>query len=139
MNIRKKGDPILSQVCEPVDENEVVDKLIKEMWEVMYAHRGFGLSAPQVGVAKRIFVINVDGFRQVFINPKIIRLWGGTKICKEGCLSFPDLFVPKIRNRKIEIEWLSHRRKPKSMNLKDLVARVIQHEMDHLDGKTIDD
>lgn len=105
----------------------------------MYQGRGVGLSANQVGELKRIIVIHADGFKQVIINPVIIKTYGGKSTQKEGCLSSPGLQVVKVRFKQIIVEGFDENWKPIKRKLKGLAARCVQHEIDHLNGVTIND
>ena len=141
----------VSEDCDISDqaERERVSGLIKEMIPTMYEANGIGLSAPQVGENKRIFIIDVDqetekdedgevlsrtpGKLLVFINPKIISK-EGEKICEEGCLSVPGVYEEIRRAEKLTIEYYDENFEKKSMTAEGLLAVAIQHENDHLDG-----
>ena len=121
--IRTIGDEILTKECKPVKEmNERTLELIEDMFETMYENNGVGLAAPQVGVRKRVVVIDVeDGNQYVLINPEILET-SGSQTGQEGCLSVPA----KALNENME-EYL--------IEADGLLARCILHECDHLDGK----
>lgn len=139
MTTLKTFDDIeLKQVAEEVPQFEDCMDLIKDMWNVMFQGRGVGLAANQVGVLKRIIVVQNKGFRQVLINPVITKGHGKLKQ-KEGCLSFPRLLVNKIRHKQITVEGFNEYWKPVKMRLKGMDARIVQHEVDHLNGVTIND
>lgn len=130
------GDPVLKQVCAPVER---VDKklrhLLDDMAETMYAKEGVGLAAPQVGVPIRAVVINVDKKKLYdLINPVIVSREGSITD-QEGCLSFPGLFGDVERAEKVRVEYLNRYGKKKFVEADGLLARCIQHELDHLDGK----
>ena len=139
MRITKLGEEILRQKCEPVKPEEINDEmraLFEEMFETMVSANGVGLAAPQVGIAKRFFVIDVgDDVKRVFINPEIIKTSAETSIYEEGCLSLPGFSEEIVRPVKVSVSALDENGKPFVINDADgLLARCIQHENDHLDG-----
>ena len=139
MRITKLGEEILRQKCEIVKPEEINDEmreLFNEMFETMVSANGVGLAAPQVGIAKRFFVIDVgDDVRRVFINPEIIKTSEETSSYEEGCLSLPGFSEEIIRPEKVSVSALNENGKPFVINDADgLLARCIQHENDHLDG-----
>lgn len=131
-------------------EKNSISKLIKEMATAMYEHNGMGLAAPQVGVSKRMFVIDVEqkterdedgeiisripGKLLVFINPKIKEKEGSVSY-EEGCLSVPGVYEEVKRAEKITIEYYDENFNRKELMTDGILAIVIQHENDHLDGK----
>ena len=136
LEIKKAGDPVLKQVCDPVKK---IDKRLRNfldsMAETMYASDGVGLAAPQVGELIRAVVIDVDKkVRYDMINP-VITHREGSVVDNEGCLSCPDLFGDVERAEKIRVEYTSRFNKKKTLEAEGLLARCIQHELDHLDGK----
>ncbi len=139
LTIVKYPDPILSQPGEPVTEfNAELRKLVADMFETTYANQGVGLAAPQVGVSKRITVIDVSmgkvpKDKLVIINPEIISSEG--KVYEdEGCLSFPDIREKVVRAAKVRIRAQDENGKWFEMDGEELLARCMQHEIDHLDG-----
>ena len=136
MEIKKMGDPVLKQICEPVDRiDKKLKQLLDDMAETMYAKEGVGLAAPQVGVPIRMAVINVDKKKLYeLINP-VITEREGTVVDSEGCLSFPGLFGEVERAEKVRVEYLNRYGKKKFVEADGLLARCLQHEIDHLDGK----
>lgn len=119
-------------------DNEI-EKLIGDMVETLYAKKGAGLAANQVGSDKRIFL--ADDSRSgsnlmVLINPKITKK-KGELVMSEGCLSFPGLWLDIKRPAKIEVEYMDKNGQQKKIKASDLLARIISHESDHLDGKTM--
>ncbi|MCI7440407.1 MAG: peptide deformylase [Treponema sp.] len=139
MRICKLGEDVLRQKCEPVKPEEINDEfraLIEEMFDTMISANGVGLAAPQVGIAKRFFVLmSDDDVRRVFINPEIIKTSAETSEYEEGCLSLPGYSENIVRPVKISISALNEKGKPFVINDADgLLARIIQHENDHLDG-----
>ena len=136
LEIKKAGDPVLKETCAPVEK---IDKRLRnfldDMAETMYASEGVGIAAPQVGKAIRVCVVDVDKkSRYDLINPVIIYR-EGVEIGEEGCLSCPDLFGDVERAQKIRVEYISRFNKKKTLEAEGLLARCIQHELDHLDGK----
>ncbi len=136
LEIKKAGDPVLKEICKPIEK---IDKRLRnfldDMAETMYASEGVGIAAPQVGVAIRACVVDVDKKnRYDMINP-VITFREGTVIDNEGCLSCPDLFGDVERAEKIRVEYISRFNKKKTLEAEGLLARCIQHELDHLDGK----
>ena len=137
--IVKYPDPILSQPGEPVTEfNAELRKLVADMFETTYANQGIGLAAPQVGVSKRVTVIDVSmgkvpKDKLVLINPEII-FSEGKLYDEEGCLSFPDIREKVVRAAKVRIRAQDEKGKWFEMDGDDLMARAFQHEIDHLDG-----
>lgn len=136
-NLRYDDDPILqkkSRTVEVVDDN--IRELIKDMFETMEKYDGVGLSAVQIGVLKRIFVVDTgeEGERVVLINPEIIEE-GKYKICSEGCLSFPDIYAEVKRPEYIKVKGLDENGKEIIVEGKDLFAQALAHEYDHLNGE----
>jgi peptide deformylase len=137
--IVKYPEPILSQPGEPVTEfNGELRKLVADMFETTYANQGVGLAAPQVGVSKRVTVIDVSmgkdpKDRLVLVNPEII-FSEGKLYEEEGCLSFPDIREKVVRAAKVRIRAQDEKGKWFEMDGDDLLARAFQHEIDHLDG-----
>ncbi len=137
LEIRLLGDPILRQRAEEVEAiDEDIRALAEEMLETMYSEEGVGLAAPQVGVAKRLFVMDVreDGAEpQAVVNPVIMER-SGSERGDEGCLSLPGLVGAVERSAQIVMEGLDLDGKPLRIEASELLARCIQHEIDHLDG-----
>jgi peptide deformylase len=131
------GDPVLRQPAEDVEVfDDELRQLIQDMFEVMYAEEGIGLAAPQIGVSKRFFVMDVGepGTRaQAIVNPVIVEESGSEK-GEEGCLSLPGLIGEVERAAKIVVEGRGPDGNPLRLEASELVARCIQHEIDHLDG-----
>ena len=134
-NLRYEGDEILKKVSKEVD---VIDDKVKELVEDMFdtMHKADGLAAVQVGVLKRIVVIDLyDGQSKfVLINPKILKFEGEKVPSEEGCLSFPNQFGQVERYEKVTVEALGLDGKKFTLEAKELLAQCIQHECDHLDG-----
>jgi len=138
MKIFKLGEEVLRQKCEVVDVSEINDdmrKLFNDMFETMIEANGVGLAAPQVGISKRFFVIiSDDDVRRVFINPQIISTSSDLCDYEEGCLSMPGFNENIKRPSKVTVQALNEFGKPFTLEADDLLARIIQHENDHLDG-----
>ncbi|MCR5367921.1 MULTISPECIES: peptide deformylase [Eubacterium] len=134
-NIRVDGDEILRKKCKPVTKmNERTRELIDDMFDTMYESNGVGLAAPQVGVLKRIVVIDVmDDNPLVLINPEIISS-EGEQTGDEGCLSLPGLAGEVTRPMKVVCKALDEEMNEFTVEGEGLLARCICHELDHLDG-----
>lgn len=110
-----------------------VGRLARDMLETMYAASGIGLAAPQVGAPKRVIVVDVGEGSMVLVNPKIAAD-EGEQVGLEGCLSVPDLVGEVRRAEWVVVNGLNHRGRPITVEGEGLLARVLQHEIDHLDG-----
>ena len=143
------GNPILNQPSFKVDiQNEDISNLIDDLWETMYNANGVGLAAPQIGVLKQIFITDFDYFKeeesfnkseiekfqQVFINPKITDEYGENFLFSEGCLIIPDISEELSRKNILKIEFIDEKFNLKKITCSGVIARVIQHEYDHLKG-----
>ena len=130
------GEPVLKQICAPVERiDKKLKHLLDDMAETMYAKEGVGLAAPQVGVPLRIAVIDVDKKKLYeLINPVITEREGNV-VGSEGCLSFPGLFGEVERAEKVRVEYTNRYGKKRFVEADGLLARCLQHEIDHLDGK----
>ncbi len=132
--------PLLRQKSMPVDaEEKEIKKLLADMLETMYAAHGVGLAAPQVGVLKRIVVIDVSREDEkpnplFLINPKIVAHSEEKAECSEGCLSVPNQFAPVERFVEVTVEYEDADRQPCRIIGDGLLAIALQHEIDHLDG-----
>lgn len=138
-------DPRLRQIAEPVAEvTEEIKALVDDMAETMYAAPGVGLAAPQIGVAKRIFVVDTSvnddepARLMVFINPRFVEKDGETS-WEEGCLSFPDVHEEIPRAARVVVQALDREGMPFEVEAEGLPAVALQHEYDHLDGVLIVD
>tara|TARA_B100000963_G_scaffold319288_1_gene301040 strand:- start:50 stop:574 length:525 start_codon:yes stop_codon:yes gene_type:complete len=135
--LKKKSEPI-----ETVGENE--KKLIKDLFETMYDAKGIGLAAVQVGILKRILVIDVSTKEEkknpiCFINPVIKKISNETSVYEEGCLSIPDTFIEIERPKICDVEYIDLNGKVKNIKCDGLLSTCLQHEINHLDGKLIID
>jgi peptide deformylase len=133
--IRLFGDPVLTT---PADEVTTFDKelrvLVKDLTETMLDAPGAGLAAPQIGVGLRVFVYDVDGVTGHLVNPVITTLSDDEQDGDEGCLSFPGLAFPTRRRMRAVATGLSMHGEPVTIDGTEMLARCIQHEVDHLDG-----
>lgn len=134
LDIRLQGDPVLRKIAKPVKKvGPAVRSLLKDMAETMYAANGVGLAAPQVGIAKRIIVVDAgDGLLEL-VNPELIRA-EGQEVGVEGCLSIPGLIGEVERFAKVTVTCLDHDGRQRWIEGEGLLARVLQHEIDHLNG-----
>lgn len=132
--IRTMGDRILEKTCRPVEEmTPKIKSLIEDMLETMYDAYGVGLAAPQVGILKRIVVIDVDEHPWVLINPEIVET-SGEQTGDEGCLSVPGKSGVVTRPNVVTVNALDENMEPFTLTGEGLLARAICHECDHLDG-----
>lgn len=141
------GHPVLRKISEPVTPESVPDlkELVANMYETMYASEGVGLAAPQIGLNIRLVVIDADplgddfpeckGRKLTLINPEIEILDGPLESLNEGCLSLPGLSEAVKRVHHLRLTWLDEDFKPHSEEMSGFLARVVQHECDHLDAK----
>jgi peptide deformylase len=151
------GDPVLRKKCVDIDKNyENLAQLIKDMYETMYDANGVGLAAPQIGKAIRLFVIDatpfaevdedeepefteaemkqMNGFKKTFINAQILEEVGEEWKFNEGCLSIPKIREDVLRKPKVTIEYYDETFKKHKDTYEGVIARVIQHEYDHIEG-----
>ena len=140
LEIVKYGDPVLQSRADEVTEfDEKLKKLIDDMFETMYVAPGVGLAAPQVGVLKRLFVMDCMSGRDskrklVLINP-VIELEEGEQSGDEGCLSFPGIAFSVTRPKRVVVRAQDVDGSPFTLDVMDLEARCVAHETDHLDGE----
>ena len=137
--IRKAGDEVLTKSCREIREiTPRIEELIDDMFETMYEAGGVGLAAPQVGILKRLCVIDISGEDEprqpiVLINPRIV-LEEGEQTGDEGCLSLPGKCGTVTRPNHVIVEALDRHMNPVSYDAEELLARAMCHEIDHLDG-----
>jgi len=129
-------DRSLRQKAAPVkDINDEIRQLAGNMLEIMHAGKGVGLAGPQVGFPKRLFVTHVEGDEpRVFINPSIIWTSQEQINCEEGCLSLPGMYAEVKRPGKIKVQAWNEKGRAFTLEVAGILARVIQHEYDHLEG-----
>jgi peptide deformylase len=135
-SIRIVGDPVLRRRAEEVvDIDGPMVRLVEDMFETMYAAPGLGLAAPQVGVGKRFFVYDLgdDTGRHVIVNPEVTGSEGEWEFA-EGCLSVPGLHFDIVRPKLVNVRGLDLDGNPVEFEADELLGRLIQHELDHLDG-----
>jgi len=138
-------DEILKKISKPVEKVGVNEKkLIKDLLETMYKSNGIGLAAVQVGILKRVLVIDVSSKDKKkepmsFINPTIKRVSDETSVYEEGCLSIPDTFIEIERPKICEVEFIDINGKIRNLECDGLLSTCLQHEINHLDGKLIID
>jgi peptide deformylase len=129
------GSPILREETEPVTTfGHDLQQLIDDMFETMYAASGIGLAAPQVGRSERLAVVDVEGQRHVVINPEIVLREGRVRD-EEACLSIPDIHGDVDRARRVIVKALDRTGAAYELEASDLLARCLQHEIDHLHGR----
>lgn len=128
------GEEPLREASQPVTEiNDDIRRLVEDMFETMYESKGVGLAAPQVGVNLRLAIIDIGEDPLVLINPQILK-HSGKETCDEGCLSFPGLTEKVERAKKVVAEATDLDGSVYEIEAEGLLARAIQHELDHLDG-----
>ncbi len=136
LKVRRYGDPLLRRKADPIPAvTPEIKELIADMVETMYDQVGLGLAAPQVGIPLRLIVVDdgKGGGARPLINPAITARHGSVE-GEEGCLSIPGIFAPVVRAERVTVEALDSHGSPLRMEASGLLARVIQHEIDHLDG-----
>ena len=141
MQIIKYPHPTLRHKSKPLRRVDAeLRKIVSEMFELMYAHKGLGLAANQVDLPYRLFILNITGDpavkeeELVFINP-VITSRDGQGEDREGCLSFPEIYAPVRRSEKVVVNAYDLSSREIHLEVKGLFARAVQHEADHLDGK----
>jgi len=142
------GDPVLRRETAELKEGDMEVKVLSDdMFETMEAAGGVGLAAPQIGKSVRVFVIdsepleeeNMKGIRKVFVNPQMLDETGEDWIYEEGCLSIPDVRADISRKNKIKISYYDEHWQYHTEQFEGMIARIIQHEYDHLEGKLFTD
>ena len=133
--VRKKGDELLRKKARPVGEvTDRIKLLLQDMEETMHKEGGVGIAAPQVGILKRMFIMElVQGSPEYVIDPEIIKA-SGEQECEEGCLSVPGVVGTVIRPEKIEVKYMGLDGKMRRRLLTEFEAIVFSHEFDHLEG-----
>lgn len=134
LSIRKIGDPVLKEISMPITKiDKDIKRLIQDMMETMAQAEGVGLAAPQVGKSVRLIVLDLGEGPFEIINPVIVES-EGEQIGPEGCLSVPDFYGEVSRFQKVTVKGINVKGKPIKITGEDLLARALQHEIDHLDG-----
>ena len=144
--IIKLPDPVLRKVSTPVETvDDAVRKLLDDMLETMYDAPGVGLAAIQVGIDKRILVLDTSNKEEeerspiCMVNPEIVSVGDAGRVYEEGCLSIPDIHVEIERPAEVVVHYIDREGNPQELVAHDLLATAVQHEIDHLDGKLIID
>lgn len=135
--IFKYGSGILRKKAEKYSSEELNQDLIifiRDMFQTMEEAEGIGLAAPQVGISKRVFVIEYNGMKSVYINPEIIEKSVDIVEYEEGCLSVPGIFEPVKRPDSIKVKYIDENFSEQTKILNEVHARIFQHEFDHLEG-----
>jgi peptide deformylase len=136
LDIRVLGDPVLRKSTTIVTEvTSELRRLIDDMFETMYAAKGIGLAAPQVGRLDRLSVIDVDDQRLVLLNPEIVESDSKRIKGEEGCLSIPEIYGDVERSARVVVRAMGVDGKPFDVEGRDLLSRCLQHEIDHLNGR----
>jgi peptide deformylase len=136
MKIITLGDELLRQKADKIKSfDEEVENTAKQMLEILKRDKGIGVAGPQIGFMKRIFVTHIesDGGR-VFINPSILETSVETAKFEEGCLSVPGIYANVVRSESVKVQAWNEKGRPFTLEARGLLARVIQHEYDHLNG-----
>ena len=145
------GQPVLRKVAEDITPDyPQLEQLIADMWDTLAESEGIGLAAPQIGKPIRVVVIDLDvisddmpeykGFRKVYINAHIVEKdESNTDSSEEGCLSLPAIHEKVTRPKRIRVQWLDEQMQPHDEWVEGYLARVMQHEFDHLEGKVFVD
>jgi peptide deformylase len=135
LDIHVLGSPVLRKETVPVTQfDEALQTLINDMFDTMYAAEGIGLAAPQVGRLERVAVLDVGDQPLVIVNPEIVKADGMAK-GEEGCLSIPEIYGDVERPARVIVNALDRAGKPFALEASELLARCVQHEIDHLHGK----
>jgi peptide deformylase len=133
--IRQYGDPVLRMRAGEVETfDEELDRIAARMIELMHDADGVGLAATQIGILRRFFVCTLDGEDRVLVNPVVTPEGSDTEVEDEGCLSLGTVRVPIERALRVRVEARDAAGEPVSLTLEEMDARVVQHELDHLDG-----
>ncbi|MFT5170075.1 MAG: peptide deformylase [Candidatus Omnitrophota bacterium] len=139
LKVRLYDDTILRRKCDSVIKVDSAERmLIQSMIHTMHSHKGIGLAAPQVGIARQMLVADVDDGRGpiALVNPKIITTKGEAEM-EEGCLSIPEVHIKVIRPAEVVVHFTNENNEEMEGRFTELMARVVLHEMDHLNGKLI--
>ena len=136
LDIRVLGDPILRQETKPVQHvSDELRQLVADLFTTMYAAKGIGLAAPQVGRTEQVAVVDVHDNPLVIINPEVVVAAGKTVKGEEGCLSIPDIYGDVERPERVRVRTMNLDGETFEVDADELFARCLQHEIDHLHGK----
>lgn len=139
LTVRVYGDPCLRKKSNPVPEVGFSQRiLVKAMFRAMYDYKGVGLAAPQVGINDQIFVADTEDGPRAFFNPKILKK-SGWESFDEGCLCLPGISIKVKRPKTVTVQYLDENNQTRERRFTGLMARIFQHETDHLNGKLIID
>jgi peptide deformylase len=135
--IRLLGDAVLRTESDPVTSFDAeLRELVTDLLDTVTGRPGrAGVAAPQIGVSARVFSLNIDGVIQHLVNPRIVELSGEVQEGDEGCLSIPGIWAPTVRAMSAVVEGFDVHGEPRRIEGTGLLARALQHEVDHLDGK----
>ena len=136
LELKILGDDVLKRQSSLVPEvDKKIQDLIESMFELMYEGKGLGLAAPQIGELKRLFICHIpDDNPRVFVNPEIVQTSEEQVLLEEGCLSIPGIYAEILRPRQVTVQAWNEKGKPFTIDADGLLARVVQHELDHLNG-----
>ncbi len=139
LEVLRYPNSVLRKKCEPIDviDDEVV-RLARDMLETMYEDKGIGLAAPQVGITRRLIVLDIGDGPLALINPKILEA-EGAETMEEGCLCLPGINVDVERSTRVRVTGLDPSGRELDIDAEELLARALQHEIDHLSGTLIID
>ena len=142
MELRFYPDPVLRETTESVTVfDDALADLARRMVDTMHDNQGLGLAGPQVGVSRRLVIVSPDGepgHETVLVNPEIVES-DGWQVGEEGCLSFPGIFVKIRRNERVRVRYQDVTGTQREWEVEGLLARAVQHECDHLDGRLLVD
>ena len=145
------GSAVLRQKAEPADLGKKVElkQLVADLWETLAASEGCGLAAPQIGVSQRVVVVDGDvmtdvydylkGFKRTFINPVVLEESAEKVTYNEGCLSVPGIYCDVVRPKSIKVQYLNEKFEQLTEDFDNFAARMVQHELSHLDGDLFTD
>ncbi len=140
LQIKTYPDPVLKKRAEDIKKiTPEIRRLAEDMRETMIDQKGVGLAGPQVGAPKRIIVVQTENGPAFFVNPKIKKKTDGEELMQEGCLSLPGMWLEVKRAKKVEIEALDLLGEKIKVKAEGFMARIFQHEINHLDGVLISD
>lgn len=136
MKILVLGDELLYQKAAPVKKiDKSTEELARNLVETLHEGKGIGLAGPQVGIPERIFAVHVEGdVPRIFINPSILETSQELVKYEEGCLSVPGIYVDVVRPKTVKVQAWNEKGRPFTLEADGILARVIQHEYDHLEG-----
>ncbi len=140
-HLRRWGDPVLREQCAEVEDfsdSSGLEALLSAMYRIKAQHGGIGIAAPQVGDAQKVVLAEVSGWTREFVNPRITAR-SGHRLSLEGCLSVPFLLLTKLRSSSIDVEYQDRHGVSHAGVFSGYDATVLQHELDHLDGRLIVD